>query len=78
MCALELGLGASVARLGEFGHRGVGHVAAGGGPFFVLVGEHGADETDRGAVVGEDANDVGAPFGTAAVGGDICCGLPGE
>src|SRR5690606_30242274 len=46
------GLGwVSIAR-GERGHRGFRQVAAGDGPFVVLVGEDGADEADHGGVVG--------------------------
>ena len=52
---LEFGLvGLSIARLGEFGHWGFGEVAAGEGPFVVLVGERGADEADHGSIAGED------------------------
>ena len=36
------------------------HVAAGLDPFVVLLGEDGADESDQGGAVGEDADDVGA------------------
>ena len=35
-------VGVSVARGVEFGHRGLGEVAAGDGPLVVLVGEHSA------------------------------------
>ena len=35
-------VGVSVARLVEFGHRGVGEVAAGDDPLVVLVGQNGA------------------------------------
>jgi hypothetical protein len=35
-------------------------VASPFGPFVVLLGEHGADEADQGAAVGEDADHVGA------------------
>jgi len=35
---------------------------AGDDPFVVLVGVHGADEADRGSVVREDSDDVGASF----------------
>jgi len=52
----------SVARVVEEGHRGLGEVVAGGGPFVVLVAEHGSDESDGGAVVGEDPDDVGPSF----------------
>ena len=45
----------SVARLVEEGHGAFGEVAASDGALVVLVGEHGADEADRGAVtVGGD------------------------
>jgi hypothetical protein len=36
-------------------------VAPGFGPFVVLLSQHGPDETDQGAAVGEDTDDVGAP-----------------
>jgi hypothetical protein len=36
------------------------HVAAGFGPFVVLLGQDGADEADDGFAAGEDADDVGA------------------
>src|SRR6266516_4737535 len=36
------------------------HVAAGFGPFVVLLGQDGADEADDGAAAGEDVDDVGA------------------
>jgi hypothetical protein len=36
-------------------------VAAAFGPFVVLFGEDGADQSDEGVAVGEDADDVGAP-----------------
>ena len=49
MCsALQLGpRWVSVAQLVEFGHRSLREVAAGDGPFVVLVGEHGADEAGQ-------------------------------
>ena len=53
-------IGVSVARLVESRHGGLGEVAAGDGPFVVLVREHGSDEADGGGVVGEDPDDVGA------------------
>ena len=52
----------SVARVLELGHRAFGEVAAGDGPLVVLIGEHGSDEADGGAVVGEDPDDVRAPL----------------
>ncbi len=60
--------GLSVVSLacGECCHRGLRKVAAGDGPFVVLVGEDGADEADRDGVVGEDADDVGATFDGAS------------
>jgi len=46
-------------------------VAAAFGPFVVLFGQHGADETDDGVAVGEDPDGVGTaadlfvePFGS--------------
>jgi hypothetical protein len=51
----DLGVG---ERLGD---RLGAHVAPrGDGPLVVLFGEQGADETDDGGAVGEDADDVGA------------------
>ena len=50
----------SVARVVEEGHRGLGEVAAGDGPFVVLVGEDGSGQADRGPVVGEDRDHVEA------------------
>ena len=38
--------GFSVAWFVEFGHRGFGEVAAGDGPFVMLVGEDGTDEAE--------------------------------
>jgi hypothetical protein len=40
-----------------FGSR----VAAGFGPFVVLLGQDGADEADDGVAAGEDTDDVGPP-----------------
>ncbi len=37
------------------------HIAAGFGPFVVLLGQHGADEADDGVTAGEDPDDVGPP-----------------
>jgi hypothetical protein len=37
------------------------HVAAGLGPFVVLLGQHGADEADDGVAAGEDPDDIGSP-----------------
>ena len=54
--------GVSIARGVELGHRVLGEVVAVGGPVVVLLGEHGADETDDGAVVGEYLHDVGSAF----------------
>jgi hypothetical protein len=42
------------------GDRFGAYVAAGNLPFVVLFGEHGADEADDRAAVGEDADDVAA------------------
>jgi hypothetical protein len=35
------------------------------GPFVVLFEQQGPDETDDGFIVGEDANDLGAPLDLA-------------
>src|SRR5918994_7456920 len=51
------GLGGGGAALGEDVEA---DVAAGLGPFVVLLGEDRADEADQGVAVGEDADDVGA------------------
>ena len=36
------------------------HIAAGLGPFVVLLGQHRADQADDGLAAGEDADHVGA------------------
>jgi hypothetical protein len=36
-------------------------VAAGFGPFVVLFGQHGTDETDQGVAIGKDPDNIGAP-----------------
>ncbi len=54
-------VGVSAARVGEFGHRGFGEVAAGDGPFVVLISEHGSDGADGDGVVGEDPDATGPP-----------------
>jgi len=37
------------------------HIAAGLGPFIVLLGQHGADEADDGVAAGEDPDHAGPP-----------------
>jgi hypothetical protein len=51
-----------VVDLGEsaLGEDVEAEVAASFGPFVVLFGQHGADEADDRAAVGEDADDVGS------------------
>jgi hypothetical protein len=44
-----------------FGEAFGAHVAAGDGPLVVLLGEHGADQSNDRRPVGEDPDDVGAP-----------------
>ena len=38
------------------------HIAACDGPFVVVFEHEGADQAGDGGLVGEDADDVGAPF----------------
>jgi len=54
-----LGFGMEGHRVG-FGEEFEAEVAALFGPFVVLLGEDGADETDDAVAVGEDPDDVGA------------------
>jgi hypothetical protein len=54
----------SRAGLGRFpagGEDFQAHVAAGFGPFVVLLGQHRANQADDGVAAGEDADHVGAP-----------------
>ena len=63
VAAVEFGDEVSIALGVEPRHRAFGEVAAVAGlPFVVHVGEHGADESDHGGFVGEDADDTGASF----------------
>ena len=60
-----MSVGTSSGCFGVDGGAGSGEdveaeVAASFGPFVVLFGEDGADESDQGVAVGEDADDVGA------------------
>jgi hypothetical protein len=57
------GDGSSIADRVDLGHGAFGEVAAVGDlPFVVGVDEDGADESDDGGFVGEDADDAGSAF----------------